>query len=108
VFDAIVRLLRDLWLALKRESGRGTALVHLVRRYLVIVRAVGWLLTHRATVARLRESIQHERVAPDRRITPLLSGKIFDDVGPTHLQGLANSLSVGYCRLIGIRIAEHG
>lgn len=106
VFDGLARVARDLWLLAKPAAGRGQRALFTLRRYFIVARAVGWLVTHPATVSRLRRSVQGERRTSDAAITPLLSGKIFDDLQPTRGPQLANALSILYCRLVGIRTAE--
>jgi hypothetical protein len=105
-FDGLIRVARDCWLVTKAgdkaaERGRAT-----FRRYLIVMRAVTWLAAHPATIARLREAVQRERKRDDRAITPMLSGKIFDDMQSTRGQKIANALSILYCRLVGIQTAE--
>jgi GT2 family glycosyltransferase len=104
LFDAVARLARDCWLLASRK-GQQSATV-LLHRYLIHGKALLWLATHPATIARLRAAIQNQRNLEDAAITPFLSGKIFDDMMPTRGERLLNFLSVQYCRLAGIRTAE--
>lgn len=105
-FDSLARLARDFWLLIKRPTDIASRAAQTARRYGIVVRAIVWILTHPATVARLRWSVQRERRQDDRAITPYLSGKIFDDVATTRAQGFANRVSLLYCRLAGIATAE--
>lgn len=105
LFDAVVRLLRDLWLVAKADS-RPESVKRLAAHYGIVARAVAWVATHSREVSRLRQSIQCERRKPDSAITRMLSGKIFDDIRSTRGQTLVNRLAVVYCRLVGIRTAE--
>lgn len=105
-FDGIARIARDIWLTLKAPGALVSNVKSQIRRYLSVWRALGWLATHRDEISRLRREVQSERIVADGTITPMLSGKIFDDRRPTRGQGLANALSVAYCRLAGIATAE--
>lgn len=120
VFDAMARVAEDLWLLAKRplaarwparfppiptfprQGGRGPV----QGRYRAAMRAVAWLLAHARTVGERRRAIQSQRVLNDRRITPMLSGKIFDDLVPTRGHRIANGISQRYCRWVGIVTAE--
>jgi hypothetical protein len=44
----------------------------------------------------------------DDAITPLLSGKIYDDVIPSRAHAIANRIALWYCRVAGIRTVEAG
>ena len=105
-FDAVTRLVRDLWLAAKTTQGQPAALGALVRRYAIIARAVAWLPAHRSELTALRREVQRERQVRDAEITPMLSGKIFDDVRSTRMQRFANLIALAYCRFVGIRTSE--
>lgn len=106
LLDGLARAAQDCWLLLKAPDqlvtrGPGTLL-----RYLIVARSLSWLLTHPATIGRLRQRVQRERKMADSDITPLLSGKIFDDMEPTRGHSIANALSLLYCRWAGIKTAE--
>lgn len=106
VFDSLARLAQDISALAKARGTSPPKFSTTLRRYLIAGRALGWLATHPEQIARLRQSIQQERCIPDREVTPMLSGKIFDDLRPTTFQRLANLVSVSYCRLVGIETAE--
>jgi GT2 family glycosyltransferase len=106
LFDGLTRLARDLWLVAKRPGALPANLWTTARRYLAVARALLWMVRHPDEVGRLRRWIQSERRRPDHQITPMLSGKIFDDMAPTRGQSWANALSIAYCRLVGIPVTE--
>ena len=104
VFDAVARVIEDIWLL-----ARGRRAPHaVVARYVAALRALGWLWGHAAAVRARRQAIQAERSVTDDAITPLLSGKIFDDHVPTFGHSAANALALAYCRLARIPTAETG
>lgn len=107
LFDGIARVAEDLWLLAKANRWAARhPWPRLLRRYWAAMRAVGWLLAHSTTVRKKRRAIQTERRVRDNQITPLLSGKIFDDYVPTRGHRIANAISQGYCRLVGVVTAE--
>lgn len=104
LFDGLARVAEDLWRVMKRSQDlRATA-----QRYAVLIRALGWLIGHAAQVNELRRAVQSERTLNDREIVTMLSGKIFDDHVPTRAHAVANRLALSYCRVVGLRTAEHG
>jgi hypothetical protein len=104
LLDGLARLLEDLRHLAKQPSlGRDV-----LKRYGLILRGLAWLVLHRRLIRDRRRAVQAERQVPDSGITPMLSGKVFDDYLPTHAHAIANALSLAYCRLVGIATAEHG
>ena len=102
VFDAVARVAEDIWLLARGRRAPRTV----VARYLAAIRALSWLRGHAAAIRARREAIQAERRVTDEAITPLLSGKIFDDHVPTTGHRAANALALAYCRLARIPTAE--
>jgi hypothetical protein len=74
--------------------------------YLIVWRALGWILLNWPRVAQKRATIQRERVVTDRQIIRYLSGKIFDDVVPSRLHTWANRLALQYCYMSGLWTVE--
>jgi GT2 family glycosyltransferase len=108
IFDGLVRLLEDGWRILRLPQSRFRRLRWQLQRYWLILRGIGWIARHARVVASWRHELQASRTVPDAHLLPLLSGKIFDDLVPSHLHRVANQLAVAYCRLAGIRTLEHG
>lgn len=106
LFDGVARLVDDCRHLITRPSSGPAELTRLVRRYARIVGGLLWLMGHVRYVARLRRKIQKKRTIPDGAITPMLSGKIFDDHSPTTPHRIANLISMRYCRAVGIVTAE--
>ncbi len=69
-----------------------------------LARARWWLLRRRRWIAEERRAVQAGRVAPDRDILPLMSGRLTPGQGPTGRT--LNVLSLGYCRLAGLLVVE--
>lgn len=105
-FDGIARVAEDLWLVARHHSSRPDGLAGVLHRYVLVLRAVAWLVLHSSDVASRRRSIQSERRLSDASITPLLSTKIFDDHVPTVGHSMANAIARFYCRLVGIKTAD--
>ncbi len=106
LFDGITRLTEQLWHLIGPRQKRTGTLAGFLLHYALVLRSLGWVALHGRTLGRLRGRIQAERRVRDRAITPLLSGKVFDDYQPTPVHRAANALAVAYCRLAGIRTAE--
>jgi GT2 family glycosyltransferase len=106
LFDGIAHLIEDTVLMASRQPIRHAGWAGLIRHYATALRALLWLAAHSRLVGRLRAVLQSERIVSDSAITPLLSGRIFDDHVPTLGHTVANALSVLYCRIAGIRTAE--
>jgi len=106
VFDGMARLAEDLWLVARRHPSQPSGWSGLVRRYGIVLRALLWLVSHIREVASRRAVVQGERTIPDSAITPLLSGKIFDDHVPTTGHAIANAVALLYCRFAGVQTAE--
>jgi hypothetical protein len=108
LFDGITRLAEDLALTMKGRaaSGQGGAPPAITPKYAVLLKALGWLALHASDIAARRTTIQRARRLDDAAITPMLSGKIFDDVIPSRAHHIANRIALGYCRLAGIATIE--
>lgn len=106
LFDAVVRLLEDLWRAMTGRPPAQAGSPPLRHKYAALLRALWWLLTHHREIAARRAVIQRSRRVADRAITSMLSARIFDDVVPTRAHTIANRLSSLYCRLVGIPTVE--
>jgi GT2 family glycosyltransferase len=106
LFDGLVRLIEDVALVARRHPSRPAGWRGLIRHYGTVLKALAWLATHVQKVATRRAAIQTERIVSDSAITPLLSGKIFDDHVPTLGHAVANAVALLYCRMVGIRTAE--
>jgi GT2 family glycosyltransferase len=105
-FDGLTRLAEEVWLVARRHPSRPGGVAGSLRRYGLVLRALVWLAVHWRDLLSRRRLAQAERRVSDRAITPLLSGKIFDDYIPTRGHSIANAVSLFYCRLVGIRTAE--
>ena len=68
--------------------------------------AIGWFLAHPRAVYQKRQAVQKRRKIPDSEILSCQSGRVFQDGGI--FSTFLNLLSLSYCRLAGLRIAESG
>jgi GT2 family glycosyltransferase len=105
-FDAALRLAEDLSLIARQPGAIHRTLPRVARRYAILARGLTWLFTHRDQVRHIRQRVQAGRRVRDDQITPLLSGKIFEDYVPTKAHSFGNSLSQLYCHWLGIVTAE--
>jgi GT2 family glycosyltransferase len=105
-FDGALRLLEDLWHRARGRAGGQVGAPSLVKKYGLLLKALGWLLLHRRGIAARRYAVQRARRAGDGAITPLLSGKIFDDVVTSRAHAIANRFALAYCRIAGLATVE--
>jgi GT2 family glycosyltransferase len=106
LLDGLVRLLEDAWAAANGRRAAQKGAPPFVGKYALLLRALGWLLLNADAVGRQRMEIQRERRVSDAAITPMLSGKIFDDIVTSQTHSLANRAALDYCRAAGIRTFE--
>jgi GT2 family glycosyltransferase len=106
LFDGLVRLFEDLRLAIKGRAGGQAGAPPLIPKYVRLLGALTWLLLHHRGIAVRRAAIQRHRRLNDAAITPMLSGKIFDDVVPSRTHAIANRIALRYCRIAGVSTVE--
>ena len=106
LFDGVARLAEEVWLAVRRHPSRPSGLLGVMDHHGSVLRAIRWLALHPREIGKRRRVVQAERRISDAAITPLLSGKIFDDHVPTWGHAIGNAVALFYCRLVGIRTAE--
>lgn len=104
-FDGAVRL-GELWRGTLHRGTLPARQFSFARHYLLLARALGWIVLHPLRVAHKRARIQRERSIPDSEITCLLSGKIFDDLVSSRFHSWANRVALAYCRVAGIRTVD--
>jgi GT2 family glycosyltransferase len=106
LFDGVVRLLEDLWLAMNGGTGGQAGAPPLIPKYFRLLKALSWLLLYRRSIAVRRAAVQRARRLDDGAITPLLSGKIFDDVLSSRAHTIANRIALIYCRIAALPTVE--
>lgn len=106
LLDGAARFAEEVWLAVRRHPSRPSGLLGVLNHYGAVLRAIRWLALHPSEVGTRRQAVQAERRVSDAGITPMLSGKIFDDHVPTRGHAMANALALRYCALVGIQTAE--
>lgn len=68
------------------------------------LRAYVWLVMNRSLIHAKRRALLAERKVPESDLIAVLSGKVTNGEG--HFGKLANFLSLGYCRVVGLRVIE--
>ncbi|TAL58326.1 MAG: glycosyltransferase family 2 protein [Nanoarchaeota archaeon] len=75
------------------------------------LRAYSWVILNFPMLLRKRREIQRVRKIPDSNLTPLLSGRLFDERSVSRLLRpflfALNGISLAYLWLVGIKVIEH-
>ncbi len=106
LFDSLARLVEDVWLIAEDPRTSMARAAPVVHRYALVLRGLLWICGNVGAISARRRAIQRTRMVTDAAITPMLSGKIFDDHIQTRGHEIANSISRRYCTAVGIVTAE--
>lgn len=95
------------WIPYFAFNGLAKLLLGLLGRrvsFLGLMRAYGWLLFHPLIIARKRKALRVNQKVNEREVIQLMSGKLTN--GDSGAARFLNSLSLLYCRLVGLKTIE--
>lgn len=74
------------------------------QKSLAYARAYAWVFSHLDKISRKRRAVQKLRRVDDEKITSQMTAKLLN--GNRGVAGLVNSISNGYCKLVGVKPLE--
>ncbi|MBK8550803.1 MAG: hypothetical protein IPL53_06965 [Ignavibacteria bacterium] len=70
-----------------------------------LIKAYWWLLTNQKWIMKNRALLKSIKLIDDNHVLKYLSGKIFN--GDNVFEKVINYFSIGYCKIVGIKIIEN-